>query len=99
MGMDKEKLTNIYAATTDEPTDREVEWVIENFSEKDAPVLAVIPGGSPEVYCECYEDVYVLEVMLDEEATDVPRGEWQFEDGRQLKVLVCEKCGSWALCD
>lgn len=97
--MDKDKLVNVYAATTAEPTEHEVKWVIENVNSDKLDVLAVIPGGDPAVYCECYEDVYVCEVKLDETMTDVPKEDWETYDFRQLKILECEKCGSWALCD
>ena len=108
--MDATKLINVYASTTFYPTDQEIQWVIDNIDVEKAysnKWSHIQPRNQCDLPCKCenemgdWEDIEIeaYKILLEENATDIPKEEWECEDGRELWILVCSKCKCWALCD
>lgn len=104
--MDREKLTNVYASCETDPTPKEVEWVIQNVDvsktaeeEGKFAYQQTLDYTATSIECGCWEDIDWYAVYMNEETTDVPKEDWNYSDCRELSLLVCPKCGSWALCD
>ena len=104
--MDRKKLTNVYAATLREPSEKEVEWVIQNVDVKENlyvpdqyKFLGNVAYQECGIDCGCGEDVEVFAIyMKDDDEINDPLTYYLLGNG-DLRLMFCRKCECWALCD
>jgi activator of HSP90 ATPase len=95
----KENFTHAYAATSEEPTHKEIEYVLSILPEIETRECHfVLEHYNCNISCGCdkKEDsdsgVLGFNIEIPEEISDS-------EDDRILSILQCTNCGKWALCD
>lgn len=113
--MDASKLVEVYATDGVDITKKELEWVIDNVEALPTPskfayneyTFTNEQGSGMDCSCSKELDereydkikVTMFHVTLDGTITDVPREEWEYDNGRVLRVWLCSRCEGWSLTD
>lgn len=96
-----------YAATGDEPTEFEVNYILDNL-ERLLEKTGSYDGDDiqHDLHCDCYKEsgtnsdkVEMYAFRLNEDETDIPVEDWDDQTNRIIYLLRCTVCNKFCLCD
>lgn len=93
----KDNFTKEYASTEIEPTDNEKEYVfsILHTLDETSPDYTNVNGVT---FCDCVERIEE-DVQMDMFVVPIPFVEEDFEEERNISIILCTNCGKWSMCD
>ena len=89
----KENLISVFAATIDEPSDEEMEYIFSKLPLSESDYDFTTHLHSCSIPCDCEPNTVVYGFKFESPY------QTEEEEERELVVILCSGCGKWACCD